>query len=348
MKQLSVIIPVYNVEKYVYECVDSVFRQGLDENSFEVIIVNDGTKDNSMSVIKELIKLHSNIIVIEQENQGLSVARNNGLSIAVGEYILMPDSDDVLVDNSVLPLLERALSTKADMIIADFTQMSDDEITATRGHNPIQKEVTAKEATGPELLEKGLCQFYWRSLYRREFLTSNHITFVPGIYSQDVPFTYECLLKARKCIRTHWKLMIYRHGHDSVSWTFRIRRAKDMCTSTAKVWELTKAVILPKEFRRKQEDITFLVFYDLISATTYGHLKSVSEMFEVIDFLKKESPDLNFRNGIKQRTWSFMYNRMPHTLILLRYWFEMLRRMYRKRINNRRPLIPLGQNTIGI
>lgn len=326
MKQLSVIIPVYNVEKYVYECVDSVFRQGLDENIFEVIIVNDGTMDNSMSVIKELIASHSNIIVISQENQGLSVARNKGLAIAEGEYILMPDSDDVLVDNSVQPLLEKALSTKTDMIIADFMQMNDDEIAAIKGHHPIQIEVTAKVATGPELLEKELCQFYWRTLYRREFLKSNHITFIPGIYSQDVPFTYECLLKAKKCLRTHWKLIIYRHGHNSVSWTFHLRRAKNMCTATVKVWELTKTVILSKEFRRKQEDIAFLVFYDLISATTFGHLQSVSEMFEVIDFLKREAPDLHFHNGINQRIWSFMYKRLPHSFILLRYYFEITRK----------------------
>ena len=333
MKQLSIIIPVYNVEKYVYECIDSVFRQGLDENTFEVIIVNDGTKDNSMSVIQELISSHSNIIIIEQENQGLSVARNRGLSRAVGEYILMPDSDDVLVDNSVSPLLKKALSTKADMIIADFIQMNDAEIASIRGLHPIQNELIIEETTGPELLDKKLCQFYWRTLYRRGFLINNHITFVPGIYSQDVPFTYECLLKATKCVRTSYKLMIYRHGHNSVSWTFHTRRAKDMCIATAKVWELTKTFILSKEFRRKQEDIAFLVFYDIISATTYGHLKSVSEMFEVIDFLKQEAPDLSFRNGIKQRIWSFMFNYMPHTLILIYYWFDKMRKLFRKMRN---------------
>ena len=64
MKQLSVIIPVYNVEKYVYECLNSVYKQGLDEDSFEVIIINDGTRDNSMNVIQELSASHSNIIVI--------------------------------------------------------------------------------------------------------------------------------------------------------------------------------------------------------------------------------------------------------------------------------------------
>ena len=120
MTKLSIIVPVYNVEKYIRTCVESIFRQGLDESIFEVIIVNDGTKDNSMEMIADIIKTHSNISVIEQENQGLSVARNNGIAAAKGEYIFMPDSDDLLIDNSLPFLLNKATETKADLIVADF------------------------------------------------------------------------------------------------------------------------------------------------------------------------------------------------------------------------------------
>lgn len=123
--QLSVIVPVYNVEKYIRVCMESIFKQGLDEDTFEVIIVNDGTKDRSMEVIQDIIAQHKNITVINQENQGLSMARNNGIAIARGEYLLMPDSDDMLVENSVKPLLEKALETKADMVIADFLGVED-------------------------------------------------------------------------------------------------------------------------------------------------------------------------------------------------------------------------------
>ena len=94
---LSFIIPVYNVEKYIRTCIESIYQQDLDENSFEVIIVNDGTKDRSMEMIADLIEQHSNIIVINQENQGLSVARNNGIIKAMGEYIAMIDSDDLIL-----------------------------------------------------------------------------------------------------------------------------------------------------------------------------------------------------------------------------------------------------------
>ena len=87
---LSIVVPVYNVEKYVRTCIESIFKQGLDEKCFEVIIVNDGSTDRSLEVITDIISQHSNIVVINQENQGLSVARNNGIAAAKGEYILMP------------------------------------------------------------------------------------------------------------------------------------------------------------------------------------------------------------------------------------------------------------------
>lgn len=120
MISLSIIVPVYNVENYIRSSIESIYRQGLDENSFEIIIVNDGTNDKSMEMIADIIKEHSNITVLEQDNQGLSVARNNGIATAKGEYIFMPDSDDLLIDNSLPTLLNKAIETKADLIVANF------------------------------------------------------------------------------------------------------------------------------------------------------------------------------------------------------------------------------------
>lgn len=322
MKQLSIIIPVYNVEKYISDCLESVFKQGLDENNFEVIIINDGTKDNSMEVIHELVPSHSNIIIIEQENLGVSVARNKGMAIANGEYILMLDSDDILIDNSVKPLLEKALSTQVDMIVTDYLQMNDEEIAAVKGHHPIQLGFCGKSTTGHELLSSESCRNCWRILYRRLFLVTNNIIFFPGIYSQDVPFTLECFLKANRCIRSSWKFVIYRHGHNSVSSSFTIRRAKDMCISRAKVWELTKMKGLTSEIRHKIENVAFETFCSLISATAYGHLKK-TEMFEVIDFLKEKAPDFNFHNGFKQLLWSNLIKRCPHMFIYIYYCIQM-------------------------
>ena len=317
-----------SVEKYIYECFESVFRQGLDDKYFEVIIINDGTKDNSMEVIHELVASHSNVIIIEQENQGLSVARNKGLAIAKGEYILMIDSDDLLIDNSLKPVLEKALSTQVDMIVTDYLQMNDEEIAAMKGHHPVQFEFLGENISGYELLDPELCHNYWRTIYRRDFLIKNAISFIPGIYSQDVPFTNECILKANTIIRSSWKFIIHRKGHDSVTSSFHMRRAKNMCTSRTKAWELTKMKGLTPEIRRKQENVVFELFRGLMSATAYGHLKR-AEMFEVVDFLKKEAPDLNFHHGFKQWLWSFLYKKYPHFLIYMYYIFQMAQKTFR-------------------
>ena len=125
---LSIIIPVYNVEKYIRQCLDSVFNQGMKDDYFEIIIINDGTQDHSIEVIQDIIDHHKNIKIISQNNQGVSTARNNGIEKAIGKYILMLDSDDLLVDNSLPILLEKALSYEYDLIVADYTEMTNDSI----------------------------------------------------------------------------------------------------------------------------------------------------------------------------------------------------------------------------
>ena len=128
MLKLSIIVPVYNVEPHIRPCIESIFNQGLDEKDYEVIIVNDGSTDKSMEMITDIISQHNNIIIINQENQGLSMARNNGIEKASGEYIQFVDSDDLLIDNSLPYLLNQALASKADLVIADFIKKSDNEI----------------------------------------------------------------------------------------------------------------------------------------------------------------------------------------------------------------------------
>ena len=109
-KQLSIIVPFYNVEHYIRPFFESVFRQGLQDDIYEMIVVNDGSTDHSMEQVADLFSQHNNITVISQQNQGQSVARNNALKRAVGEYVLFLDSDDLLIDNTLPIMLEKALT----------------------------------------------------------------------------------------------------------------------------------------------------------------------------------------------------------------------------------------------
>ena len=326
--KLSIIVPIYNVEKYIRACIESIFKQGLDDVDFEVIIVNDGTQDKSMEVIADIIQRHNNITVINQDNQGLSVARNNGIALAKGEYILMPDSDDLLIEYSLKPLLEKAQETKADLVVADFLNMTDEEI-EQNDTRLLQKTVfNYKEKTGEELFLQDLNPYQcyvWRTLFRREFIVKNKLAFVPGIYIQDVPFTHECYLKAGKCLRTSWLLNIYRKGHESATFSFNKKKAKDFCIAISKTWELTLRDSLSPRVQNKLQEDVYTSFSALLWIITHK-IDKASDRIDIIDFLKQQSPDLWFMNGTKQKIDSYMFRHLPHLFIHLRYIYDTIHR----------------------
>ena len=113
---ISVIIPVYGVEKYISQCLESVINQTY--KNIEVIVINDGTKDNSASIAKEYSKQDFRVKVYDFENSGLSAARNRGVSLAKGDYIAFLDSDDYVAPNMYEELINNALKTDADIVLS--------------------------------------------------------------------------------------------------------------------------------------------------------------------------------------------------------------------------------------
>lgn len=321
---LSIIVPVYNVEKYIRACIESIFRQNLDEKCFEVIIVNDGTKDHSMEVIQDIINQHSNITVINQENLSLSVARNNGIAKAKGEYILMPDSDDLLMDNSLSVLLEKAVASKVDMVVADFLEMTDEEIDKLTTLN--QPQLIVQERKNEELylldLDPNKC-YVWRTLYRRSFLVKNRISFVPGISCQDVPFTNECYLRSKKSLRMNLLLNIYRRRQMSATSFFNKRKCLDLCVAVAATWKLRNMEGLSQEMKQRLSDNVFVSF-SLIFYVMLKGVNSSKERREIFICLENLVPDLTFSHGIKQRVTTLLYKLSPAFYYAFRRAFKVL------------------------
>ena len=327
---LSIIVPVYNVEKYVRPCIESIFRQGIDESRFEVIIVNDGTLDRSMEVIDDIVKSHSNITVINQENQSLSVARNVGITAAKGEYILMPDSDDLLVENSLLPLLDKAVESKADLVVADFIAIEDKDMPNFKG--VVQKEFTVQEMTGQQFMVKLDPHYFyvWRTLYRRGFLITNHISFIRGINYQDVPFTHRCYLKAQRCLKASWLLYIYRLNRPGAATTiFTVEKSRSYSIAMAVTWNLRQVMGLSSAILYKLEEDVYASFCNMVYHTIHN-LKKRKDRNKVIDILKYEAPHLNFKHGFRQKLTTFMLRNWPYLYIELYYIYGQI--IFKKRI----------------
>lgn len=116
MKEISIIIPVYNSIQYLEECVNSLYRQGISRENFEVIIIDDGSTDNSLLLARALSKKYGNIRVFTQKNQGQAVARNFGLDVMQGKYLMFVDSDDYLLDNGIKCLYQAILNFNLDVV----------------------------------------------------------------------------------------------------------------------------------------------------------------------------------------------------------------------------------------
>ncbi len=322
MIKLSIIVPVYNVEQYIRPCIESIFKQELDETEFEVIIINDGTKDKSMEMIEDIISQHTNITIINQENQGISVARNNGIKAAKGEYLLMPDSDDLLVENSVKPLLEKALETKADMVIGDYIELKDCEINkyVTQPQTP---DFSYQEKSSEDMYVDDFNptqSFVWRTLYKRSFIAENHIQFIPGIYYEDIPFTNECYILAKRCIRYQSIIYIYRNRKDSITNNFNVTKSRQNAFAISKAWDLKKRHQITNRVNEKLQNNVWVNLNNLHRRICHLSLR-VNEREKIFDYIRQTIPDLYFRNSKKQRLFSYLFWHWPLLYNLMRYYY---------------------------
>ncbi len=174
MPRFSVIVPVYNVEKYLKKCLDSIFKQTFKD--FEVIVVNDGTKDKSMDIVKNY-----DVKIIEQENQGLSEARNSGVKIATGDYLIFVDSDDY-IEKDLLKRVNESLTNNPDLVRYQTKFVSDNNII----------DYEEKEFTGIKGVDafKIITSFHyvepaWLYAIKRDFYLKNKFSFKKGAYHED-------------------------------------------------------------------------------------------------------------------------------------------------------------------
>lgn len=207
---ISIIVPVYNVEKYIKRCMDSLIDQSFD--SYEIVVVNDGTTDCSMEYVYQLQSKYKNIIIYEQENKGLSAARNTGIAHAKGEYLLFCDSDDALAENCLQKLYKEAKNKKLDILIYDAEEF--DETNCQTGENKYSRENIKKEVTsGSKMLSELVSVKQYNAsacmyLIRRELLIENDMKFMENILHEDELFTPIVLLAAKRVEHRQWPVYL--------------------------------------------------------------------------------------------------------------------------------------------
>lgn len=196
--RISFIVPAYNCELYIERCISSILRQELD--SFEIIIVNDGSTDRTRDICDVIAAQHSEIRVIHTENFGVSVARNVGIRNANGKYVAFIDSDDYYKDDTIIKLLNQAEEQNLDIICGDYTEIGINGITEFNRPELTQMIMDGEEFVRCALSESTLPMVVWLSLFRRDYITSKELYFKPGYYYEDELWVSQVyLLASRIC-----------------------------------------------------------------------------------------------------------------------------------------------------
>lgn len=294
---LSIIIPVYNTERYVRGTLQSIFSQpNANCLDFEVIIVNDGTRDQSMDIVREFIN-QSNLVILEQSNQGLSCARNAGLAKARGKYVWFVDSDDQLEKDGLMKVMA-LLDCEKGIDIFGF------------GINQIE-EASSKELFSQAFVGKN-CQVFFnrnidqiiiplltgptqRYIFRKDFLEKNEILFFPRLLHEDMEFLFHAF-----CLCEHFYISetpVYRYlirSNGSIMSSLKMKNFHDLNF----ILDRTKQIAEQTDKKKKRTIISYLnlfrastVFFILIAqpskeweADYYDFLRTNSLKFRKIAF----------------------------------------------------------------
>lgn len=214
-KLISIVVPVYNVEKYIEKCIVSIINQTY--TNIEIIIVNDGTKDNSLEVIKKYINNDKRIRVINQENAGLSEARNTGIKNALGQYILFVDSDDFIDKKMVEKMYKKLQEDNSQIVMCNICRwdyLKDEEL-GFRENYYGEKEIFNNDEAVRALLLNKINGYAWNKLY--DINLFKNIRYIKGILFEDMFTTFDLILKTNQVSVVKDKLYYYVSRDDSIT-----------------------------------------------------------------------------------------------------------------------------------
>lgn len=259
---ISIIIPVYNVEKYLKQCVESVITE--DSEKIEVLLIDDGSPDRSGEIADSYAEKYSFIRVIHQKNSGVAAARNAGMDLASGEWLYFIDSDDWVAGGAIRKLLQRcAECSDSDIILFDAWKNVEDK---EYGWEHFNNEAVWNSKSEIRALQRGVLYFPstgrdtkvplaapWDKMYRREFLLEKGIRFLPELkVLDDMIFNMEAFGESAKISYYRDKIYHYRLVSDSITNSYKA----DRVDQDRKVWRYIDAY-MNKTFERdrwKQEE----------------------------------------------------------------------------------------------
>lgn len=312
--EVSIIVPCYNCQDTIRECYNSIKKSVNNVLSHEIILINDGSADNTQHILKEIITNDNNVIVINQENKGVSAARNMGLKNAKGKYISFVDSDDSILEEyytkMIVPMEE---NSNLDLIICDYSSsgLSNEDILNISIDNIYEEGLKSKGS-----FEK-LRGYIWNKIYKRNILVDNNIVFDEEVkFCEDLGFNLIYLKYAENVKIISEKL--YRYDTQTTD-----ASGNSSKKSTAfKIWDN----LLSRENEEKYKNVIKLEKYKYM---IWGLCEQLSEKGEIqnkeyLDLLKKEKDFIIENKSLLGRKFELLFRLMRISPIFVKCFYRIL------------------------
>ncbi|APF23258.1 glycosyltransferase family 2 protein [Clostridium butyricum] len=275
---VSVIVPVYNVDKYIGECFESLSNQTY--SNLQIIVVDDGSNDNSLNIIESYTNKFNEIIVLSQKNKGVSEARNLALKYAKGEYVLFVDPDDYLDNTMIEKLLKKGLEFKSDIIMCGFCLYYDTYSSKNKVnlYKLEEKNIYTAEKIIDEILNQRIQCHLWNKMFKKELLIKINFKFESGRYIQDMFPVFKAISLSKSISYVNESLYYYRQVPTSTIHKNNLKLAEDYyyaVDSVIKYINVDKKLMVKAESLGTFKNISMLILIlQLMNANEYTNFKN--------------------------------------------------------------------------
>lgn len=299
---ISVIVPVYNVEKYLSQCIESILNQTF--NNWELILIDDGSTDNSGEICDEYATKDNRIRVIHKENGGISSARNTGLNATKGDYIAFVDSDDYIAMDMFEKMLDIAIKTNADMVKCGFNEFNINSVKRTVNFG--KQEILENDVNGCSLLhlyfQNVLYIVAWNAIYKRDLAVK--VRFPERLINEDNYSAGLYLYYAKKTVCMNEALYYYRDVSNGLSKVGKTKKPLDIVVVKAMLYEhLLNNGVKNNDFFTKLEKQIARVIYNLIKQNGRNGVKICCMDKTFYDFVITR---LSWRRRLRLGYWNLI------------------------------------------
>ncbi|WP_276166272.1 glycosyltransferase [Zobellia alginiliquefaciens] len=334
--RLSIIIPCYNMELYLKECVDSLLDQQMTETECEIIIVNDESKDATLKIAQDYSNKHSNIHIIDKKNAGVGAARNSGYDLAQGEYIYFLDPDDYVAEGTLPVLLQIANNNNLDILTFKTKSVVEKRYPVSDNLGDTLNTLIIEDGISYLAHRKHQNEIWWY-LIKREFIKNTGIRFIEGKWMEDAILTAELFCQAKRMAHTNLDVHRYRILPTSAMRNKSPEHYNKVIYDNANAAHVFDKLIatVPKEHEnahacikrlktRQQSFVFFLMVRLMKSDISVSEIPAMLSDFEKIDAYPLKKFLGEDYHGIGYSCLVFVFNRKP----LINPFIKMFRSFY--------------------